>query len=145
MSGTWSAVISAAALILAAFLGVVKKWMGMLPERRELRCKRLTSELQGTCPHGELTFPDEGKIGWQSWFRTTFGTFRWWCERCGKVLSDEAQLGSWMQSAKKLIEGGIGRDEAKIWIQDYSKAINRCEMILRRRQKLGCGPLEAEV
>lgn len=137
--------IGTGGMALGAVLSALVNRLIPPPEaRHERKCARLKTELQRKCPHGELVFPGD-QVGWQSWFTTTHGTLKWWCERCGKTASDSSQVERTMQSQMGQVAEAISEPASRQrWLKMYWGSVDRCEKILGRLQRAGC-ELKAEL
>ena len=82
----WHLIVAAVGIPLASVVSaLIARQLPAPAERREAKCARLEQEIQHTCPHFDIVFP-EGRIAFRFWFRTTFGTMMYYCSSGGSLI-----------------------------------------------------------
>lgn len=132
----WHLIVTAVGIPLASVVSaLIARQLPAPAERREAKCARLEQEIQHTCPHFDIVFP-EGRIAFRFWFRTTFGTMMYYCSRCGRALPDEAAVQEFQQGVVES-ENERMKSAPEQWGRNYWKTIDRLEGLEARLRRQG--------
>ena len=132
----WHLIVAAVGIPLASVVSaLIARQLPAPAERREAKCARLEQEIQQTCPHFDIVFPEE-QIAFRFWFRTTFGTLMYYCSRCGRVLPDQAAAQEFQQ---RIVEYEKERMKSapEQWVRNYGKTMDRLEGLEAQLRRQG--------